>query len=522
MKNLYKRTIKKENKIKELGYNLQTKWECEFSPLNNTTRDLESLEPLNPRDAFYGGRCEPTKLLAECPVNCKIVYNDFVSLYPTVNYYDEYPTNHEVKIYSPEYYDKNWFGFIKCKVIPPRKLYHPVLPYRQACDGARKLLFPLCAECSKRIDDVCIHTNSNHQCINCVKQGVKCHHRKLLKKNCKECYDNRNQRCNHNDEERTLTGTWLTIEMNKAIEKGYKITKIYEVWHFEQTSRELFKEYVRTFMKIKLEASGLPEGMTKEKYVEESLTKHNIKLDIDKIDFNPGLRFIAKLCLSSLWGGFGKRTNMKQTEYIEDLDKYYALLNNDTIKNLNMIFINDRTIKATYIYKDKFEKETFDTNIHIAAFTTAHARLRLYNVLDKLGRAVLYYDTDSIIYIDDGTNTLLLETSLGELSDELKGRYILLFLGMASKDYDYIDNEGKASGKIKGFKANSETEFKLSMNHKIQVLKGEVDSVIINYTQLKIDGNTSTIVTREQTKEYTFGYNKRQIIENYDTVPYGF
>ena len=38
------------------------------------------------------------------------------------------------------------------------------------------------------------------------------------------------------------------------------------------------------------------------------------------------------------------------------------------------------------------------TNIFIASFTIALARLKLYDELEKLGEQVLYYDTDSIIY----------------------------------------------------------------------------------------------------------------------------
>ena len=58
-------------------------------------------------------------------------YIDVVSLYPTVMYYDRHPTGHPVKICKPEQYDYTWFGFIYCKVLPPRGLYLPVLPYKQ-------------------------------------------------------------------------------------------------------------------------------------------------------------------------------------------------------------------------------------------------------------------------------------------------------------------------------------------------------------------------------------------------------
>ena len=47
----------------------------------------------------------------------------------------------------------------------------------------------------------------------------------------------------------------FTDEVNKAISKGYKILNVYEVWHFDKTSDDLFKGYIRRFMKIKLESS---------------------------------------------------------------------------------------------------------------------------------------------------------------------------------------------------------------------------------------------------------------------------
>jgi len=61
----------------------------------------------------------------------------------------------------------------------------------------------------------------------------------------------RSRVCSHSDSERQITGTWCTPELNKAIEKGYKITYIHEVWHFSETRKGLFKDYVNTWLKIK-------------------------------------------------------------------------------------------------------------------------------------------------------------------------------------------------------------------------------------------------------------------------------
>ena len=65
-------------------------------------------------------------------------------------------------------------------------------------------------------------------------------------------------RCQHTDSERSLTGTWVTSELQKALELGYRLDCIHEVWHFPESSQDLFASYINTFLKIKQEASGFP------------------------------------------------------------------------------------------------------------------------------------------------------------------------------------------------------------------------------------------------------------------------
>ena len=70
------------------------------------------------------------------------------------------------------------------------------------------------------------------------------------------CAETRDQnKFEHSDNERSFVGTWTTDEVNTAIEKGYKVLRTYEVWHFDKTTDDLFKGYIRRFMKIKLESS---------------------------------------------------------------------------------------------------------------------------------------------------------------------------------------------------------------------------------------------------------------------------
>ena len=126
---------------------------------------------------------------------------------------------------------------------------------------------------------------------------------------CKTCADTLNQNpCTHTDEERAILGTWCHVELMKAIEKGYEVLEIHEVWHWEETTDELFKAYVDMYLKIKQEASGYPKHCVtdeqKQQYIDEYYEHEGIRLDPNKIEYNPGLRMLAKLALNSLWGTY--------------------------------------------------------------------------------------------------------------------------------------------------------------------------------------------------------------------------
>ena len=124
--------------------------------------------------------------------------------------------------------------------------------------------------------------------------------------------------CHHSEEDRAFTGTCVTDEIKMALAQGYKLLKIYEMWHFDDISQYdpstkcggLFTEYVNTFLKVKQEASGWPDWchseLQKQHYIHQYFEKEGIMLEFDKIQDNPGLRLLAKILLNSFWGKFGQ------------------------------------------------------------------------------------------------------------------------------------------------------------------------------------------------------------------------
>lgn len=58
MGDLYEKTKERSDLIKKAGYNLVEMWECKWikSLEYKNSGKPEIIEPLNPRDAFFGGR----------------------------------------------------------------------------------------------------------------------------------------------------------------------------------------------------------------------------------------------------------------------------------------------------------------------------------------------------------------------------------------------------------------------------------------------------------------------------------
>ncbi len=200
-------------------------WEHEYDQRLKTDPEFKRIvesyklvDPLNPRDSLYGGRTNATCLLyqADEEKGEEIKYLDVCSLYPYVCKYCHFPAGHSQLL--TEHIDvdniRQYEGLIKCKVLPPTNLYQPVLPHH--CQG--KLMFPLCRTCA----ETC---NQDHP-------------------------------CQHTQEERTLTGTWVSVELFKALDLGYQLLEVYEIYHFsktekyhkgDETQKGIFSDYVNAF-----------------------------------------------------------------------------------------------------------------------------------------------------------------------------------------------------------------------------------------------------------------------------------
>ena len=134
---LYGQFMSKVNKLEvRYGHEVEVMWECEWLQRKKNDSSVQAFlqgyrkpERLDPREALFGGRTNALKLYHQAAAGEKVRY-DFTSLYPAVNSQKQYPIGHPQIIYRDFGSLDKYFGFVKCDVVPPRGLFHPVLPYR--------------------------------------------------------------------------------------------------------------------------------------------------------------------------------------------------------------------------------------------------------------------------------------------------------------------------------------------------------------------------------------------------------
>lgn len=484
-------------------------WECTFNTMkrgNEVLRrfledsDRQSEVPLNPRDAFYGGRTNCTRLFYEAKREEKIRYLDVCSLYPYVCKYAKLPVGHpEVLVGKdcPQSLD-GIDGVVKATMLPPQNLYHPVLPYRVN----NRLLFPLCRSCAEDPND---------------------------------------EDCVHVEDMRHITGTWISDELDKAVNMGYKVVKIHEVWKYKTTQYNgrdggLFKEYIDKFLKLKQEASGWPAwcqtDADKDKYILDFEQHEGIKLDKDKIQRNKGFRALAKMMLNSFWGKFGQRDNLTRTNFVNSREELTNLLDAPGVVVNGILPLGEDTLLANWGYENDAISSSSKASVVVAAYVTAAARLKLFSYLEMLGERVIYFDTDSIIFIDrPGMPTPTTGDYLGDLTDELEeygeGSFIDCFVSGGPKNYTYRvnvkgGNTYKYVCKVKGINLNFSNSQKINFEQMRTMILTSTPNQVILRGKTIARTKEMAVITRPDQKTYRVVCCKRRRVQDYDTIPFGY
>lgn len=448
------------------------------------------------RRGTSGGRTGACKIFYDTTVDEteeKIHYIDFTSLYPYINAHGMYPIGHPIEIFGKalkehvgwstdptatllQLHDMKQLAMITCDISCPKGLYHPLL--HRFDNKTQRLMFDLCD-----------------------KQDV----------------------------------TYTSLELVEAIKHGYCMSNVTYVAHWVNAEQGIFSEYVQAFLKLKQQANGWPmDDMSdedKREYVDSYFKQTGIKLDIDMIEKNKGIYATSKIYLNSLWGKFSQRLNEDMTtSHIlwdgdsKDLQTLNRLHENDEIANVLILTEDCIFVTATTPAERETEKRCPRRNYALGAFTTAQARLKLWRLLHSLGERVLYYDTDSVIWVskdNDDPNALApLGTQLGDLTNELGinkyeygDEWITKFVTAGPKSYAYVTNQGHEVIKVKGFSTHKSGVAKhLNFDSMCNIIMGQTAEKLLIHDDQIARPTKFKVVTRQSQKTFQFRFTKRQIL----------
>ena len=346
-----------------------------------------------------------------------------------------------------------------------------------------------------------------------------------------------------------MTGTWITPEVNEAVSMGYVIEEIYEVAHWENTSRDLFKDYIDTFMKLKAESSGIdvydesgePKEPTDEELehrVQQFQEHEQVTLDKSNIKDNPGMYKVSKMMLVALGGKLGERQNKPRTKVIDKPGEFYNTISNKRYdckyefvghEGEEMVLMN--FTENSNVYNDT----RFSTNEALAAFITGYGRLKLYSLLKAVGfENVLYMDTDSVTYKETPENYYVYHGDkimgpwFGMCKCELKKLEVkhgkcIEFVATNDKSYSMKFEDGHTSSTLSGFPINPER--RQNINHDVMrdmVIGTNTRPVSIKERVIRHQSKSLGLETRIQSKTFSYTpYDKGVEIDDYVIVPLG-
>jgi hypothetical protein len=333
------------------------------------------------------------KLICDCNIDVKIRDRDC-----GINIvFSEKPTKEEILE------DESFFGIVCASMEPPKNLYHPVLVTWD--DDANKCVASL-------------------ETIN--------------------------------------YGVFTTPEFKKALSVGYKLIQIhrFDKYHCKAGLwNDFIKElYIEKMANSESTPNEETQTMLVDAYEDRFGMGDAVLESFPRWAKNSAKRQVFKIMLNSGWGKHCQRAIMGQVLMVgeEDDDTIFDIFANSQANKIRVSDIVD--VGNLKMFRFENVGSTTKPNLHdgylpAGLFVPAYGRLQLYEYLEKLGKRVLYHDTDSIIYLYIPGQENIPSSSVWGGWDEEKisqGGSIQTFVSLGPKTYGIKTKNGETMIKAKG------------------------------------------------------------------------
>nr|CAD2190591.1 unnamed protein product [Meloidogyne enterolobii] len=253
-------------------------------------------------------------------------------------------------------------------------------------DGDERLLFTLCAACSRKYPNGDVLPNYS---------------------------------CSHTDLQRGWVSTCTSFELNVALDEGYVVTKLFRVLEYINSDDKLFAPYISEFMAQKIHSSGFDSSI---KGSEEKETK--VKRKRRNSSMSARSFWNQHQQEQNGWGRFSLRNFGLSQSFVTDDPAEFCEYKDDPSIDLSAVDeLQPGVLLLRYVKKRDWIEEHDCSNVVVSLWTTSAARIHLLRAMQKVvrtsGCSLLYTDTDSLIFSHpEDVCPLQLGPHLGEFTDE--------------------------------------------------------------------------------------------------------
>lgn len=153
---------------------------------------------------------------------------------------------------------------------------------------------------------------------------------------------------------------FVSTELDKALQKGYRVLQVFEIWNYHSKETGLFAPYINHFRKGKQQVGGWQKGCDTEnkrdRYIKDNFKREGVMLDKSKIGEEKNVPEYnrCKLCLNSFWGKMAESTDRKQTQLIQASEEFFSFLSNEQYVDKKFAIVDEETLVVSYRNEKNF------------------------------------------------------------------------------------------------------------------------------------------------------------------------
>ena len=326
--------------------------------------------------------------------------------------------------------------------------------------------------------------------------------------------------------------TFTSVELQRAIEMGYTVTKVYRADSYNR-SKSKWSGLLGDMYLAKMRNSSGPPPLDDQILMKRVFKeKYDIDLgDMNTWSKNPVLKMTAKQPVTSAWGKHAETVDHPKTFMTNDSEanhEFFADFENNNHHIKEFVHMSDNRT----LFKYTESRTNVRPNLHkgyvpIAVFVPSYARLYLWEEMHKLGKRVLMHDTDSIIYThEEGGYDIEEGKCLGDWETEdfeTNNGGIIEFVAIGPKSYGLRAANGKEAFKCKGVSMKLATEKLLNFDIAKDLLMKREEVLLPQFTMDYKKGYG--ITTRKFLKKVKFNPQHVKGVYNEDdfrSYPFGY